>query len=243
MAKRVETHQRRDSLLEVGFDYFQGHFLGKPNIVAGQRLPTNKAAVLKLLATVSNPESEVEELEQLISMDASLSLRVVRFVNSPLSGLLRQVDSIREAVLLLGRDILKRWVALLVVANLDDAIPELITTAFIRARLCELLGKEIDARDADSYFTVGLFSLLDAMLGQPMAVLLQSLPFTDDVQGALIDGLGIKGEALLCAQEMELGAPDGVSFENISESRIVEMHVEALQWADRVISGCRQGKE
>lgn len=240
MAKRVESRERRDKLQELGFDYFQGHFAGKPSIVEGGRLPTNKAAVLRLMSVMSNPDTELDEIEQLISQDASLALRVVRFVNSPLSGLVREVESIREAVLLLGRNLLKKWVSLLALADLDDAVPEVITMAFVRARLCETLAEAAGHNDKDSFFTVGLFSMLDAMLGQPMDDLLDSLPFTEEMKLALAHYTGRKGEALMCACNLEIGAPDGAKFENVDEQRVAELYVEALQWADQTVATVSQ---
>jgi EAL and modified HD-GYP domain-containing signal transduction protein len=240
MAKRVETQERRDKLQELGFDYFQGHYSGKPSIVEGGRLPTNKTAVLRLMNAVGDPDTELDEIEKLISMDASLALRVVRFVNSPLSGLVREVESIREAVLLLGRNLLKKWISLLALADLDDAVPEVITMAFVRARLCELLATETGHDDKDSFFTVGLFSMLDAMLGQPMDDLLDSLPFTEDMKLALAHYTGVKGEALMCACNLEVGAPEGVKFEGVDEHRVAELYVDALQWADQTVATVSQ---
>ncbi len=236
MAKRVEDMPRRERLAELGFDYFQGHFLAKPQIVTGQRLPTNKMAVLQLLTKVSDPNIDVQELEQLIAMDAALSLRVLRFVNSPLSGLMREIDSIHQAVVLLGRDLIKNWVMLLTIANLDDSIPELITTAFVRAKLCEVLAKEASLPGKESFFTVGLFSLVDAMMGKPIEELLEDLPFTDEIKEALIEHTGVKGEALVCAQELELGAPAGVKFQDVTGERISEIYLDALHWADEAMS-------
>jgi len=233
MAKRVETTEERELLSELGCDYFQGHYLESAKVMTAKRLPTNKMAVLQLLAKISDPNTDIEELEQLISMDASLSLRVLRFVNSPLSGLVREVDSIHQAVVFLGREIIKNWVMLLTIANLDDVIPELVTTAFVRAKLCESLANECMLDGKDSFFTVGMFSLVDAMMGVSTESLLETLPFSEEMGLALLEHSGIRGEALLCSQELEMGAPGGVQFQDVSSERISELYLEALQWADQ----------
>lgn len=237
MAKRVETIERRDALAELGFDYFQGYFLSKPQVVTGERLPTNKMAILQLLTKVSDPDIENDELERLIAQDASLSLRVLRFVNSPLSGLAREVDSIHQAVVLVGRNIIKNWVMLLTIANVDDSIPELMTMAFVRAKLCENLATEARLEGKESYFTVGLFSLVDAIMGKPIEELLDSLPFSDEIEEALTQHAGIKGKALRCAEELELGAPAGLEFENLPHARISELYLNSLNWADEMVVG------
>ena len=233
MAKRVATTEQREQLAELGCDYYQGHYLASAKVMTAKRLPTNKMAILQLLAKISDPNTDIEELEQLISMDASLSLRVLRFVNSPLSGLTREVDSIRQAVVYLGREIIKNWVMLLTIANLDDVIPELVTTAFVRAKLCESLANECMLDGKDSFFTVGMFSLVDAMMGVSTESLLETLPFTEEMELALLEHSGIRGEALHCSQELEMGAPGGVQFGDLSSERIAELYLEALQWADK----------
>ncbi|MDH3712268.1 MAG: HDOD domain-containing protein [Gammaproteobacteria bacterium] len=233
MAKRVETTEQRLQLEEFGCDYFQGHYLASAKVMSAKRLPTNKMAILQLLAKISDPATDIEELEKLISLDASLSLRVLRFVNSPLSGLVREVDSIHQAVVFLGRNIIKNWVMLLTIANLDDVIPELVTTAFVRAKLCESLASECHLDGKDSFFTVGMFSLVDAMMGVTTESLLDSLPFSDEMEKALLQHTGERGEALLCAQELELGAPSGAHFRTMSSDRVSQLYLEALQWADQ----------
>ncbi|MDH3451956.1 MAG: HDOD domain-containing protein [Gammaproteobacteria bacterium] len=232
MAKRVATMEQRSQLAELGCDYFQGHYLASAKVMTAKSLPTNKMAILQLLAKISDPETDIEELENLISLDASLSLRVLRFVNSPLSGLTRKVDSIHQAVVYLGRDIIKNWVMLLTIANLDDVIPELVTTAFVRAKLCESLANECALDSKDSFFTVGMFSLVDAMMGVSTESLLESLPFSAEMERALLEQSGERGEALRCAQELEFGAPGGTHFRDVPAERIAQIYLESLQWAD-----------
>ena len=130
--------------------------------------------------------------------------------------------------------------SLLALANLDDAVPEVITMAFVRARLCESLAEATGHDDKDSFFTAGLFSMLDAMLGQPMDDLLESLPFTDDMKTALAHYTGSKGEALMCACNLEIGAPDQVTFEDLDEDQVTTLYVDALQWADQTVASVSQ---
>jgi EAL and modified HD-GYP domain-containing signal transduction protein len=143
------------------------------------------------------------------------------------------VDSIRQAVVLLGRDIIKNWVMLLTIANLDDTIPELVTTALVRGRFCQQLAKEARLPGPASFFTVGLFSALDAVMGVPMEELLTELPFTDEVKQALLEYSGPKGKALQCALELEWGEPTGLRFESVEWQRVADLHLEALKWADQ----------
>ncbi len=239
IAKRVETMEQRNELAELGIDCFQGWFLARPEIITGSRLPTNKLAILQLVSRMSDPDMETAELEQLITIDPSLSLRVLRFVNSPLSGLSRRVDSIHQAVVLVGRTIIRNWVMLLAVASLEATIPELIKNALVRARLCEQLAHEAGVAGKETAFTVGLFSLMDAILARPMDELLESLPFNEDIRSALIDHAGVWGEAIECAEQLEQGAPEGAGFRTISGHRISDLYLEALNWAEEATATVR----
>ena len=239
VAKRVETGPRRDQMASLGFDCFQGNFLAKPEVVSGQRMPSNRMAVLQLVTKIVDPDISGEELAELIAMDASLSLRTLRFVNSPLSGLTNEVESIHHAVVLLGRNIIKSWVMLLAITGLDNNVPELITTAFVRAKLCERLADEADLSGTDSFFTVGLFSLMDAMMGTPMEELLASLPFSGEVKSALADRSGVRGEAVTCAESLESGATGGARFLNLTGEQIGDVYLEAVNWADGAMASIR----
>ena len=239
VAKRVETGQRRDELVELGFDCFQGHFLARPEVVSGSRMPSNRIAVLELVTKICDPDLSGDELAELIAMDASLSLRTLRFVNSPLSGLTNEVDSIHHAVVLLGRNIIKSWVMLLAITGLDNNVPELVTTAFVRAKLCERLAGEARLGGVDSFFTVGLFSLMDAMMGTPMNDLLETLPFSPEVKAALVERDGVRGEAVSCAESLEQGAPEGASFQDLPGELIVDCYLDAVHWADEAVASIR----
>lgn len=239
VAKRVETTEQRNELADIGIDCFQGHFLARPEVISGARLPSNQLAILQLVSKLSDPDLETAELEQLISTDASLSLRVLRFVNSPMSGLSRQIESIHQAVVLVGRSIIKNWVMLLAVASLDNSIPELVKSALVRAKLCEQLAIEAGLQGRESFFTVGLFSLMDAIMARPMEELLESLPFTADLKSALADHSGVRGEAIECAEQLELGAPEGAHFQAVAGGRISDLYIDALSWADATTAAVR----
>ncbi|MDH3682292.1 MAG: HDOD domain-containing protein [Acidimicrobiia bacterium] len=237
IAKNVETRERRDMMAAAGFDYFQGHYLCRPQIIVGERLPANRVAILELVSKICDPNIEFDELEQLITMDAALSVRILRFVNSPLSGLTNEVDSIHQAIVMVGRNIIRNWVMLLAMASLNDTIPELVTAALVRARICEQLASAENLPSQDSFFTVGLFSLMDAMMSRPMPELLEDLPFTDEVKAALIDRGGVRGQAIRCAQLLEEGATETIEFGNLESDQIAQIYLDAIRWADQTVAG------
>jgi EAL and modified HD-GYP domain-containing signal transduction protein len=237
LAEKVETHDEFEFLKALDFDYFQGYFFARPAIVQGREISSNQLAVLELVAKIANPDVEVDELSQIISSDVSLSHKLLKFVNSPLSGLRTEVDSIRQAVVLIGLRTIKNWVTLLALSTGSDKPVQLTNTALVRARCSEMLGKTGQQEHIESYFTVGLFSALDALMDQPLDRLLAELPLSDAVLSALLRQQGVLGDALKCTLAMEHGQVEGIAFGSLDQAQIFDIYIEAIQWADTLIPG------
>lgn len=240
LAEKIETPEEFEHCKQLGFDYFQGYFLSKPNIVQGQQLPPNRLAVLQLLAKLQDTESGSGDLERLVSQDVGLSYKLLRYINSAFFAFPKKIESIRQAVVYLGIQAIKSWVTLLVVAGMDDKPAELVIQAMQRAKMCELLAKTAKRPQVESYFIVGLFSLLEALMDTPLAEILDKLPFTDDVRRALLEHEGPYGEALLCVLAYEKGDFNRARFDRLSPSQMTDAYVAAARWADestRVMKG------
>ncbi len=243
VAEKVEVEEDFRYLHELGCDYFQGYFFAKPKVVSGQRLPPNKLALLELLSRVNQPETEVDELCELVARDVALSVRVMNCANSPASGLSRRLDSVREAVVYVGRDLIRRWVTLSVLSGIDDKPVELLTMALSRARFMELLAMDEEREDCDAYFTVGLFSLLDVFLNADMGEVLKPLSLSPEVEAAIASHAGDKGEALKTAITVERGVGLADELAEFDEEYIVSTHLEANHWADSTVLGMAGGAQ
>ncbi|MFN2337829.1 MAG: EAL and HDOD domain-containing protein, partial [Gammaproteobacteria bacterium] len=182
LAEKIETEEEFEYCKGLGFDYFQGYFLSRPSVVQGSQLPPNRLAVLQLLAKVQDPNSDARDLELLISQDVALSYKLLRYINSAFFAFPKEIDSIRQAVVYLGMRAIKTWVSLLAVAGLGDKPVELVPQAMQRARMCELLARTARRPNPESYFTVGLFSLLEALMEAPLAQILEALPFSEEIR-------------------------------------------------------------
>ena len=125
-------------------------------------------AVLALLTQLQNPKIETSQLERIMQEDLSLGAQVLRYINSAFFEMPKQIDSINQAVYMVGTDRLRTWASLLMLARIEEKPVELLVTAIVRARMCEQLALARHVRDVDQYFTVGLFSILDGLLDQPM---------------------------------------------------------------------------
>ena len=236
LAEKIETQDDFEYCKSLGFDYFQGYFLSRPNVVQSQQLPPNRIAVLQLLSKLQNPETDAVEIEQLISQDIALSYKMLRYINSAFFSLPRKIDSIRQAVVYLGARTIKSWVTLLVVAGLGNKPAELVTQAMQRAKMCELLAQTAKRPHTESYFTVGLFSLLEALMDTPLAKILESLPFSEDIRNALLCQEGPYGEALTCVIAYEKGDFNRAWFDRLAPSQMTDAYLASARWADQSAS-------
>ena len=229
VATGVATPEEVARCSALGFTCFQGDFFAKPDLTRHRRVGTGGLASLRALAAVTTPEATFEDLEQAISADVGLSLKLLRYVNSAFFALPRDVESVREALTLLGTATVRRWATVMaLVSAADDAPEELVELALHRARMCEVLGgnRAIDASDA--HFTVGLFSVADALLDASMEDVLETLPFSDEIRAALLRREGPKGELLSTVVAYENG---GFPALDTGEVSLAGAYGDALQWA------------
>ncbi len=237
LAEKIETRAEFDRLVELGFDYFQGYFLSRPEVVSGKRLPQNKLSIIQLLARLQDPAVKIDEIERAVSQDVALSYKLLRCINSAFFALPRRIESIRHALVILGLGPLRRWIALLALAGGSDQPPDVVHTVMVRARMCELLGVAAGERDTSSCFTVGLFSSLDLLMGTPLPELLAELPLAPALVAALLERKGRLGEMLACVEAYEHCDWQNARLRGLADDDIRDAYVGAVEWAFEVVAG------
>lgn len=233
IASGVDTQALRQLCRAAGFSQFQGFFLSTPDIVEGTAPPSARVGELRALAGLY-AQSTFEELEQTISRDVGLSYRLLTYLNSAYFNLARRVASVREAIVLLGMQAVRRWATLISLSGVQDTPHELTVTALVRARLCELISRDLDpavAAEPEAYFTVGLFSVVDAIAAAPLAQVIEALPLTDEACAALIEHRGPMGDALAATLAYERGQLDVVA-ERLPGVAVADLYLSAVGWAD-----------
>jgi EAL and modified HD-GYP domain-containing signal transduction protein len=232
VATGVATHEDVARARELGFTVFQGDFFARPNPLRQRRVGTGGIASLVALAEVAKPDASFEDLERAIGNDVGLSLKLLRYINSAFFSLPRTVESVREALTLLGTATVRRWATVMaLVSSAEDAPEELVELALQRARMCEVLGGNRAVDASDGHFTVGLFSVADALLGSSMEDVLETLPFSDEIRAALLRREGPKGELLQTVVEYEQGAFPTVE----SDVSPAQAYGDALTWAGEAV--------
>jgi len=236
IAEKVETHEEFDFCQELGFDLYQGYFFCKPREVTERGIQVNDMARLQLVAELQGPDVEFGSLQEIISRDVGLSYNLLRFVNSAFFSLPRRVESLRDALVLLGLNNVRRWSTLMALASSQDKPHELLVTGLVRGRMCELVGEAAGDRDKETYFTVGLFSVVDALMDTSMIEVLRSLPLSQDIIGALLNYDGPKGQALHAVLAYERGDFDELGAMP-ADSSPAELYANAVAWATDASSG------
>jgi EAL and modified HD-GYP domain-containing signal transduction protein len=231
IAKNVEAHDDVRFCTETGCDGVQGGFLCQPKIVEARRAPRNIAVLSELLAQLKTPTTTFAEIEEILKKDAGLSATLLRFLNSAGFGLRVQVSTIRQAVALLGFNEFGKWVTLMAMAAGNDKPSELLIMALIRAKTCELVMRSINKSSSGNLaFMAGLFSLLDALLDQPLERVLSELPIADSLRLALLENAGVEGELLAAVLDYERGLLQDDSF--IPLSTISDAWCYSVAWVE-----------
>lgn len=231
LAEKVEDNDAFEHCKSLGFELFQGYFFCRPQIVEGARLSGNRLEMLNLMAEMQDTDTDFARLEYLIARDVALSYRLLRYINSAAFSMRRTIESIRQVLTLLGMNKIKNIVCLILLSEIDDKPKELMTLSMIRGKMCELLAQREGLEGADQYFTVGLFSLLDAIMDQPLPELVNNLPLADMVKDALLEHKGEAGQILSLVEQFESGRWDRLMEQRVSPETITGAWIDAVQWA------------
>jgi len=234
IAEKVEDGSQVKELIDMGFDYLQGFFFSRPLLSKQSSLSTNQLAMMDILSKVYNPDITIEELEEAIIRDVTLSYHLLRYLNSAFFSLPNPLDSIRQAVIYLGRNSLKTWVTVISMADHNSKPGALITTALARAKFCESIARAAEQSNTDGYFSVGLLSVLDALMDQPILEIVSKLPLNNDLKTALTHHTGDIGSALNAILMLEQEKWDNIYYPNISKAALNLQYRSAIQWADDV---------
>lgn len=237
IAEKVETAEQYERMHALGVKLYQGYWFASPALVKASAIRPAQATIIELINLVRR-QASVSTIETLLKKAPTLSFNLLRFINSSGFGLSCEITSFRHAVMILGLKKLFRWAALLLATSRAGGAPPAVgQTAVVRGRLMELLAAELlPAEDCDNAFVVGLFSLLDAMLGMPMEQALQSLALPAAVTDALLHGSGVFAPFLELTRACESG--DEAAFAHatqalqLSNRQVNWAHLQALAWAD-----------
>lgn len=235
LAEKVETQKDYELCRELGFDYYQGYYFSKPKIMSGQAIKPNRLPVLRALAILQDPNCNINELEELISNDVSMSYKILRIINSALYSIPRTIDSVKQAITALGLKAIREWMVIITLTDVEDKPQELVNLCLQRARMMQLLA-EIRQLNPDVGFTTGLFSAIDALMDQKMEDVLSELPLADEVVAALLRQEGELGTLLMMIVSFEKGDWEALENGTIDLDSLQQTYLQSLQWSRELFS-------
>jgi c-di-GMP-related signal transduction protein len=236
LAEKVETQEEFAAAMQMGYSLFQGYFFCHPEMLTHRALPSFKLTYLELLRAATAPEFDIQALAVKIKYEPSLTFRLLRYLNSAFFGLRGEIHSVQHALSLLGERELRKWIAVVSVGVLADGKPdELMTVPLIRGRFCELLAPFVGIPgDANDLFLMGLLSLMDAILDQPIDSILEGLPVRSEIKDALLRQKGLYWQLLeiTIAHEQADWAKVSqlVSAIGMNEEHVSALYVSAVDW-------------
>ncbi len=226
LAEKVETAEEFERCRDLGFSAFQGYFFARPVDVMGAGVPADQLASLNTLAEINDPGLTFGELERVIANDVGLTYKLLRYVNSGFFSLSRRIDTVHDALVLLGQANVRQWATVMALAGATSRPPALISLALLRARLCQMSAAERTGVSHDAAFMAGLLSVLDALLDVPMDQAVKRLPLSEELSAALLSREGALGDILERVTAIERGSLEGL--DDIG----AEAYARASAWAD-----------
>ncbi len=237
VAEKVETRSELHQASEMGYTYFQGYFFNKPEIIVAKDIPGYKLNYLRVLQAVNQPEINLVELENIIKLEASLTYKLLRYLNSAFFGFRTEIRSIHHALALLGEEELKKWASLIAMAAMGaDKPPELVVSVIVRAVFCESLAPRIGMMNrSNDLFLLGMMSLIDAVLDRPLPEILEKMPISHEIKEALLGGENRFRDVYETVLAYE--AADWPEFAekarklNLDEETVPDLYLKSVEWA------------
>lgn len=239
LAEKVETYEEFSLAREAGFDYFQGYFFSRPEMIKAKIIQASFLTIVQLCKSIAKDDVDYDEVEKLISVDVTLSYKLLRYVNST-SSISSEIKSFRQALAYLGKDKLKKFVSLVAISTIKGDKPEsLYSLSLQRAKFCELLSVTISQSENKSQaYLVGLFSLLDSLLDQRLEDIVAVIPVEKNIRFALLEHQGLLGKMLNLVSAYERAEWDKVDIitEEIGviPSVTAQCYEESLIWVEGI---------
>ncbi|MGH9407401.1 MAG: EAL and HDOD domain-containing protein [Terriglobia bacterium] len=252
LAEKVETREDFRQAATLGYEYFQGEFFCRPQIIASKRIPASKLNCLRVMNLVSRPDLDLVAIEEVISSEVSLCYKLLHYMNSSLFGFWTEIRSVRHALALLGQNEVRKLVSLAAAISIaGDRPAELIMTALLRAKLCEQISCHMDPKTSEPLgslpFIVGMFSVMDAMLGRPMSEILEQVALPSDAKAALLGEENPLRDIYELAFAYEMGNWGALNWYaaklGADETQMPVLYLDAIEWSKLVFNASSPPKE
>jgi len=238
IAMKVETRQEFQFAKKAGFQLVQGYFFRRPQMVRTWTGSSNRAIYVALLNAVLKSDLDLELIESLVKKDATLCFRLLRYLNSPIFGFRSEICSVRQALMILGENEIRRWCRLAVTLEMThNRTSDLMLSALTRGHFCELLGPRLVDGDVD-LFLLGLLSMMDSILEIPISSVVEALSINQEIKLALLQKEGNLTplyNLMLAVEAGEWFTVTNLCEEmHLSEMSVSDSQWKAMEWAQQV---------
>ena len=244
LAEKIETYEEFEQAKHAGFHFFQGYFFRKPEMMEHKLIQPSFLTMVDLCKVIAKKDIDYEEIEKIITTDVTLSYKLLKYVNS--SYLISsEIKSFHQAVAYLGEENLRRFISLIAISTIKENKPDsLYSLSLQRAKFCELLSSYLNRNvQSEQFFLTGLFSLLDALLDQPLEDIIEPLPLNNKTKNALLHGEGLQGKVLKLVinyEQTDWNKVDALADKlGILPTVITDCYEDAIIWTEGQI---RQSK-
>ena len=241
LAQKVENQRLFQEAGQLGYRYCQGYFFSEPILVTGRTIPNHTLTFFRLLQVLNQSVIDFKEAEQVVESDVALTYELLRYINTAAFALVRRIESVGHALKLLGPKNVRRLLSLVALSSMvKDKPEELLTVSLVRARFLESLADSLEpSRPKFDLYLLGLFSMIDAVLGVPMSEALGHLPVSEEIKDTLSGEPGPLRELLDAVISYEKGEWKGFSSyaerAALSESSFPNSYFAAVQGAEKIL--------
>lgn len=244
LAEKVEDAATYHLTKSLGFSLFQGYLFSKPEMMKGRKISTEKISKIQLLQRLSDENYKVKELAKIIATDISLSYRLLKYLNSAFFAFQKKVKSINQAITILGSNHLRQWLAVVILSDLDhtDRASELVFTSVRRACFLETLARESKQppHSPETMFLLGLFSMLDALLGLSMKQVMEKMPLEDEIKSAFLGTTSKAAEWLQIAVSLDFAEWQSLNVllakHRLAPKNVAILFNKASNWANHLLT-------
>jgi EAL and modified HD-GYP domain-containing signal transduction protein len=242
LAEKVETKEEYEEALKYNYSYTQGYYFSKPLMMAGKDMPIRNTTCFNIMAELLNNEFNVDKIESIIKADVAISYKLMKMLNSASFSFVEKITSIRQAIMLIGKEELNKWLTIIAMSEMEsDNDREITTSTIIRARFCELIAETVIPKKKSKCFMCGLFSNLDNFMQKDMNEIVDELPIDEELSEALMGEQNEINKILSLVQAYE--RVDNTKILELSkqlkidESLLVTFYVKSINWEKKLTKG------
>lgn len=241
LAEKVETESDFQEILDnKEYSYYQGYYFSRPIIVAGKDIPVRNNTYFKVMSELTKDDFNVDSIEKTIKLDVGISFKLFKLLNSSAFSFDNKIKSIKQAIMILGREELNKWITVVAMSEMESANSDEMTRSnIIRGKFCENIAKKINSENSSECFMAGLFSNLDKYMQKQMDKVVEELPISDLVKEALTKRNNIVGYILTLAESYENMQIEKIdtyaAIVGIDKNILVELYFESIEWTKMVL--------